>query len=839
MPRIAPIFPAVTLLGALLAAQALFAFPVAPPAAGFAPPAGAGPDTLSTQDFRPAANPYDLINVERMMSALTELTAIGSGSLWRTSGSDGERQAFAWLRGQLGALAGLQARGATLERQAFRIPLATEVWEAGLVLRKDGQDFSVPVYALQGHRELVSRTLRFDTDGQPGDANRNPVEVTGTSRLLRSYSEIQALGPASLQGRVALADYAIFDPGLVGSATARARAAELLGKSPSAVVLVTSYSNRQGVSHGSFAGDTNAFTFLDSPAAAPTAFTRLEDLAPAGIVNWSNLADVTRVGLRLDVDVFSPADSELACLRIPGDDGSRAVILGAHLDSPNTPGALDNGSGSVALLEAARAFDAWGQRPPVDVWLCWFGSHERGMYGSTSFALAHQDLVDEALGMLQVDCLGHAVDGLVPRICLEQWSYGLWGDYATPFSSFVAEAAAAQGDTLAPLPYDGVASDNSSFVGFDVPSANTILMDPYHQNEPHIDNHLHDPYDTVALAGLHTGELAAMARAYLATALELGADRPDLRPTLPPRGRAVFVASHTEQPHMTPAGLTWLGMTLAWEQFDVDAVPYGQPVTAGDLEGAALVVVLPVLDYAADSGAPPYDEAWSAEEAAALRDYVEGGGLLVLTTSAYRLKQPNTLLEPNEDWAGSNQVGEALGVTYLDRTLAEATAAVTSSHPLVQGLSTLALAPGNGKAVFAPAGTTLALAGPDTAASHVPAGRLGGEVLALADLGILGHQATAVVNRAFWRNLARYARWRLSDLDGNGQVNPADGALLAEFLAGARDSLPRGLASADVNRDGAVNILDLLTIAGSPSSPPAAGPATGRGGHTLDAPPSK
>ena len=46
----------------------------------------------------------------------------------------------------------------------------------------------------------------------------------------------------------------------------------------------------------------------------------------------------------------------------------------------------------MALLEAARAFDAWGVRPPVDVWLCWFGSHERGMYGSTAFALAHQDL---------------------------------------------------------------------------------------------------------------------------------------------------------------------------------------------------------------------------------------------------------------------------------------------------------------------------------------------------------------------------------------------------------------------------------------------------------------
>jgi hypothetical protein len=30
--------------------------------------------------------------------------------------------------------------------------------------------------------------------------------------------------------------------------------------------------------------------------------------------------------------------------RIPGLDRSRAAILGAHIDSPNSPGALDDGS---------------------------------------------------------------------------------------------------------------------------------------------------------------------------------------------------------------------------------------------------------------------------------------------------------------------------------------------------------------------------------------------------------------------------------------------------------------------------------------------------------------
>lgn len=705
-------------------------------------------------------SPYPRISSERMLAALSELTAIGADGLWRTSGSAGERQAFDWLRARLGELEGLEGLGAEVERQTFRIPIATEVWEARLELEAGGVRHSVPVHAMQGHREVLSRTLRFDTDGLPGDTARNPVDVEGPARLIRTYQELHALGATALEGQVALVDYAVFDRGLMDLATAQSRASELLGKRPAAVVLVTSYSNRQGEAHGSFVGDVSGFAYIDTPAPVPTAFTRLEDLGPAGVADWADLGGVEAARLRLDVDVLAPGESELVCLRVPGVDADRAVILGAHLDSPNSPGALDDGSGSVALLEAARVLDAVGRRPPVETRLCWFGSHERGLYGSSVFALGHQELVDRTLGMLQVDCLGHAVEGLDPKLYLEQWTYSGWGDPSTPLPDFVAAAAAPQGDTLLPLRLDGAASDNSSFVGFDVPAGNLILMDPLGQAEVHVDNHLHDPYDTVELAAQHPGELEAMARAYLAAALRLGVEQPNLRVTPPPVGRVVFVASHTEQPHMTPTSLTVLGMALAWEQLDVDVVPYGQPVTAADLQGAAMVVVLPVLDYPSGSGTHLYDDAWAADEVAALDGYASGGGLLVLTTSAYRLRQPNTLLDPNEDWADANAVGTPLGVTFLDRALPGSSALVTSSHELVRGLGSLALAQGNGKAISAPRGRVLAMAGSEVAATLVTVGSSGGEVLALGDLGVLGAQGYTVPNVAFWHNLARYARSR-------------------------------------------------------------------------------
>lgn len=706
------------------------------------------------------SSPYPRVSAERMLEELSQLTRIGAEGLWRTSGSAGERQAFIWLRERLGELHRLSALGAEVERQTFRIPLATEVWEARLELEHGGVGHAVPVHAMQGHRETLSRTLRFDTDGHPNDTARNPIQVDAAPTTIRSYSELRSLHTADLEGRVALVDYAVFDRGLVDLATSQSRAAELLSKRPAAVVLITSYSNRPGETHGSFAGDVSGFASLDAPAPVPTVFTRLEDLGPAGVGDWPDLGDVSKVTLRLDVDVLAPGESELTCLHIPGQAGDRVVILGAHLDSPNSPGALDDGSGSVALLEAARALDSTGRRPPVDTTMCWFGSEERGLYGSSVFVLSHQELVDHALGMLQVDCLGHAVEGLDPRLYLEQWTYGGWGNASTPLADFMAAAATPQGDTLLPLRSDSAGSDDASLVGFDVPAANLILMDPFGEGEVHVDNHLHDPYDTVALAAQHPAELEAMGRAYLAAALRLGRERPELKVTRPPAGRAVFVASHTEQPHMTPTSLTTLGMAMAWEQLDVDVVPYGHAVTADDLDGASIVVVLPVLDYPPADGAQPYDEAWSEDEVAALQGYASGGGLLVLTTSAYRLRQPNTLLDPNEDWSDANAVGTPLGVTYLDRPLPGSAATITSSHELVRGLGSLALAPGNGRAISAPRGRVLATAGPEVAATLVSVGASGGEVLALADLGMLGVQGNAAPNLTFWHNLARYARAR-------------------------------------------------------------------------------
>lgn len=73
-------------------------------------------------------------------------------------------------------------------------------------------------------------------------------------------------------------------------------------------------------------------------------------------------------------------------LRLPGQEPQlRPLLVGAHYDGPlHSPGADDNASGLVALLELARR---WAVDPPRrPVWLVAFDQEEWGMVGSTALA---------------------------------------------------------------------------------------------------------------------------------------------------------------------------------------------------------------------------------------------------------------------------------------------------------------------------------------------------------------------------------------------------------------------------------------------------------------------
>ncbi len=707
---------------------------------------------------------HQLVSQDSLFDYLTDLTASQPYSGWRNSATEGEAEALDYVADQLKQFEYLKEVGLTIERQDFHVFLATELWETRLDAQIAGQEFEIPANGLRGHRDIISRALQFDSDGQLNDSKRNPVVVNGPIVLVRTVEDIYALKPDDVKGKIVFIDYAAIDTSQVQE-QAYDHALALLMNRPAGIIVITHFSNAQRESHGAFIGDGQPFGWLDAARMPPILYARLEDMATAGIKSWDDLAQITSARMTWDADVYSPGTSGNLIARIPGADSSQAVILGGHIDSPNSPGAMDDGSGSVVLLEVARVLNEARLQPPTDLYLVWFGSEELSIYGSAHFAATHQDLLDRTTAMLQVDMLSRPVDGIHPYLNLITWSYGRQSNATLPWPDYLTQMSDQLGITTRPIDRYTIESDNSAFAGFDVPNANLIYIDEpamMRLGSIHYASHIHDPYDTVELARESGEVLEQMTQVALAAALETGRDDPDLRVVPRPDRRALFVASHTEPVHVGPVGFIDFAMTLAWAGFDVDMIPYGQPLTRADLANTDLVVALPVMDYPSPDGGDVtlYDEVWSPAEIDALEDYVANGGFLVVTNSAHRLKLSNRTFDDNEDWRDVNALATRFGVTFDERIVGPirgTQAYVIGDHPLTKGVKYIELAEENGVPFTATMGSPLAQApGGITVAAVIDRGQ--GQVLVLADVGMLDTATGDPINLPFWRNLADYAR---------------------------------------------------------------------------------
>lgn len=757
------------LLGGMTACQAL------PPALSPTPTAVAGGPaptvspvptwtptaaaTLALPTLDPALQPSQ----ESLLAYVEALSTIQPHAGWRNSASHGEREALDYVEQTLQQATYLQQLGLEIERQSFSVFIGTELWKAGLTLTVDGRERTVPADGLRGHRRDLGLALHMDSDGTLNDTERNPVTVAGPIVALRTAQEIKAARAATLQGKIVFVDYAVIDRSIVDRNAATALARTIVEKKPAGLVLVTRFTNTAGESHGAFVGDTSVLESLALPALPPVLFVTQEALAAAAALpDWEALARVTAAQLTWDADILSPARSGNLIARIPGADPTRALILGAHIDSPNSPGALDDGSGSAILLEVARVLNAAQRQPPVDLYLVWFGSEELGLNGSAAFAAAHSELLDRTVGLFNIDMLAYPLDGISATLHLETWSYDLLGSDRRPWPDYLNQLAAHQGVATQIEDYHVYMSDNSMVAAFNVPNINLIYTDLPAMDAVggiHYASQIHSPYDTITLARAQGMIFEQMARLALATALTPPPGRAEMQVVPAPQRRALLVASHTESPHMGPAILADLGMALGLAGFDVDALPYGQPVTPGDLAATDLVIVLPVVDFPAPAGdVTLYDEQWSPDEIAALEDYVAQGGLLVVSNSAAQLYYGQLALDVNEDWGDMNDLVERFGVTYQRKTVTATAAAVEGRHPLTQDVKRLFLS-GSGVPFKLRQGEVLARADNQPVVGVLSQGQ--GEVVVLADLGILTTPVSAGGgNLTFWQALIRYAQQR-------------------------------------------------------------------------------
>ncbi len=139
------------------------------------------------------------------------------------------------------------------------------------------------------------------------------------------------------------------------------------------------------------------------PGVIPTAYIAREDF----MLLW-RLLDSGAVQAEVNITGnFSgkPAEVYNTVAEIPGTDKpDEVVIIGAHLDSWDLgTGATDNGTGSTAVLEAARALKISGVKPKRTIRFVLFTGEEQGLNGSKAYVAKHQDEVKKISAVLVHD----------------------------------------------------------------------------------------------------------------------------------------------------------------------------------------------------------------------------------------------------------------------------------------------------------------------------------------------------------------------------------------------------------------------------------------------------
>jgi Zn-dependent M28 family amino/carboxypeptidase len=212
------------------------------------------------------------------------------------------------------------------------------------------------------------------------------------------------------------------------------------------------------------------------------------------------------------------------------------VILGAHLDSWDLgTGTTDNGTGSMVVLEAARAIAQSGLVPDRTIRFILFTGEEQGLLGSRAYATRHADEMDQVQAVLVLDngtgfIRGQALQGR-PGDAI------LWRDLLAPVASLGADSVrdANKGGT-----------DHLSFIPYGVPAWN---FDQETRGYNHTHHSQVDTWDHAV-----AGDLQQAAAVMAVTAWELAN-----LPTLLDRGPKAAVTAPV--PGRPSAGLERFGIT--------------------------------------------------------------------------------------------------------------------------------------------------------------------------------------------------------------------------------------------------------------------------------------
>jgi len=179
----------------------------------------------------------------------------------------------------------------------------------------------------------------------------------------------------------------------------------------------------------------------------------------------------------------------------------QVVILGAHLDSWDLgTGVTDNGTGSMVVLEAARAIARSGLKPKRSIRFVLFSGEEQGLLGSRAYAERHAANADSIQAVLVLDNGTGAITGqaLQGRKDLE----GLWRQLLAPVASLEADSV---------RDASKMGTDHLSFLPYGVPGFN---FDQLRRGYNHTHHSQSDTYDKAVAQDLKQAASVMAVTAY-------------------------------------------------------------------------------------------------------------------------------------------------------------------------------------------------------------------------------------------------------------------------------------------------------------------------------------
>ncbi|HBY61258.1 MAG TPA: peptidase M28 family protein [Solibacterales bacterium] len=264
---------------------------------------------------------------------------------------------------------------------------------AAETLRRDGLAVQTPpvkipvwVRGAESAEILEPEPRKLAMLGLGGSVGTPPDGIVAEVVAVSSFEQLEALGRERVQGRIVLYNVPFTGYGRVvmfrsagASRAAGFGAVGMLLRSLGPVSLQTPH--------------TGMLSYDPAQPKIPAAGITLE--AATMIQRLIDNGNTVRVRLKMEARTLPDADSAQVVGEIRGaEKPEEIVVLGGHLDSWDVgQGAQDDGSGSVAAMQAVALIKKLGLKPRRTIRVVLFANEENGLAG----AQAYKDWVGEAV----------------------------------------------------------------------------------------------------------------------------------------------------------------------------------------------------------------------------------------------------------------------------------------------------------------------------------------------------------------------------------------------------------------------------------------------------------